>query len=54
METYLNKLGLVMNLHELGVTGNMLDGITEGVFIMDGGYKVLDKNEITEILRESL
>lgn len=54
METYMNKLGLVMNLHELGVTGNMLDGITEGVFIMDGGYKVLDKNEITEILRESL
>ena len=54
METYMNKLGLVMNLHEVGVTGNMLDGITEGVFIMDGGYKVLDKNEITEILRESL
>lgn len=54
METYMNKLGLVMNLHELGVTENMLDGITEGVFIMDGGYKVLDKNEITEILRESL
>lgn len=54
METYMNKLGLVMNLHELGVTENMLDGITEGVFIMDGGYKVLDKAEIKQILRESL
>lgn len=54
METYMNKLGLVMNLHELGVTGNMLDGITEGVFIMDGGYKVLDKAEIKQILRESM
>lgn len=54
METYMNKLGLVMNLHELGVTENMLDGITEGVFIMDGGYKVLDKAEIKQILRESM
>ena len=54
METYMNKLGLVMNLHELGVTGSMLDGITEGVFIMDGGYKVLDKAEIKQILRESM
>ena len=54
MEKYMNKLGLVMNLHELGVTENMLDGITEGVFIMDGGYKVLDKAEIKQILRESM
>lgn len=54
METYMNKLGLVMNLHELGVTENMLDGITEGVFIMDGGYKVLDKAETKQILRESM
>lgn len=54
METYMNKLGLVMNLHELGVTENMLDGITEGVFIMDGGYKVLDKAEIKQILHESM
>lgn len=54
MEAYMNKLGLVMNLRELGVTEEMLDGITEGVFIMDGGYKVLDKAEIKQILRERL
>lgn len=54
MEAYMNKLDLVMNLRELGVTEEMLDGITEGVFIMDGGYKVLDKAEIKQILRESM
>ena len=54
MEQYMNELGLVMHLRDLGVTEEMLDGIVEGVFIMDGGYKILDKAEIKEILRESM
>lgn len=54
MEQYMNELGLVMNLRDLGVTEEMLDGIVDGVFIMDGGYKVLNKAEIKEILCESI
>lgn len=54
MEAYMQELGLVMNIRELGVTEDMLDGIVDGVLPMSGGYKVLDKNEIVQILRESM
>lgn len=43
-----------MNISELGVSENMLDGIANGTFIMDGGYKTLTQNEVFDILRESL
>lgn len=54
MEDYMKELGLVMRIGELGVTEDMLAGIAEGTFIMDGGYKVLDKDEIMEILKASM
>lgn len=54
MERWMRKLGLVMNIQQLGVTETMLDGITEGTFIMEGGYKVLKKEEIRQILKESM
>ncbi|MGN0813832.1 MAG: iron-containing alcohol dehydrogenase [Candidatus Coproplasma sp.] len=54
MEDWMNNIGLVMNLTDLGVTEDMLDGITEATFVMDGGYKILTKDEIKEILRRSL
>lgn len=54
MKGWMQELGLVMNTSDLGVTENMLDGITEATFIMDGGYKVLTKEEIKQILEESL
>ncbi|MDD6490190.1 MAG: iron-containing alcohol dehydrogenase [Clostridia bacterium] len=54
MENWMNELGLVMNTKELGVSEDMLDGITDATFIMDGGYKVLNKDEVREILKESM
>ena len=54
METWMKDIGLVMNLRELGVTEDMLEGIADGSFIMTGGYKTLDHNEIVEILKESM
>lgn len=54
METYMKDLGLVMNIQSLGVTDEMLEGIAEGSFIMEGGYKVLTKDEIVQILKESM
>lgn len=54
METWMKKLGLVMNLTELGVTPNMIDGIASATLVMDGGYKVLSTDEIKEILKASL
>lgn len=54
MERWMREIGLVMNTTDLGVTEDMLDGITNAVFIKDGGYKVLNKDEIKAILNESM
>lgn len=54
MEAYMKEIGLVMNLKELGVTEEMIDGIAENCLIMDGGYKVLNKDEIADILKKSM
>lgn len=54
MERWMKKIGLVMNLKDLGATEDMLDGMTQSTLLMDGGYKVLSKEEIREILKESL
>ena len=54
MEGWMNELGLVMSLKELGVTGEMLEGIADGIIYLPGGYKVPDRKEILEILKEGL
>ena len=54
MEAYMKRMGLVMNLRALGVTEDMLEGIAKATFVMDGGYKVLEKEEIMQILQESM
>lgn len=53
MEAWMRKLGLVMNLTDLGASEDMLDGMVASTVIMDGGYKVLDKTEIRSILEKS-
>lgn len=54
MESWMRKLGLVMNIGELGVTEAMLGGIADATFIKDGGYKILTRDEIIDILKASL
>ena len=54
MESYMKELGLVMNIRELGVTEEMLSGIADGTFVMEGGYKVLTHDDIVTILRKSM
>lgn len=54
LELYMKELGLVMNLKELGVTEDMLDGIADGVLPMNGGYKTLTRDDVVTILRTSL
>ena len=54
MERYMREIGLVMNITELGVTESMIDGIADSTLIMTGGYKVLTRGEVVEILRRSL
>ncbi|MFR6066440.1 MAG: iron-containing alcohol dehydrogenase [Eubacterium sp.] len=54
MEDYMRSLGLVMNISDLGVTDEMIDGIADSTFIMEGGYKVLTHEDVVEILKESM
>ncbi|MBQ6268335.1 MAG: iron-containing alcohol dehydrogenase [Clostridia bacterium] len=54
MENWMKELGLVMSLSELGATEDMLPDICNGTIILDGGYKVLNKDEVMQILKESL
>ncbi len=54
MEQWMRELGLAMSLSELGATEDMIDDIVNGTFIMEGGYKVLTKDEIREIIKQSM
>lgn len=54
MENWMKELGLVMNIRELGADEAMIEGIADVTLAMPGGYKVLDREEIVQILRESL
>ncbi len=54
MAAYMKEIGLVMSLKELGVTEEMIDGIAENSLVMDGGYKLLNKDEIADILKKSM
>ena len=53
MEKWMKDMGLVMRLRDLGVTEDMFEKIAESTFIMKGGYKELDKDEIVKVLKES-
>ena len=54
LESWMRKIGVTMTLGELGATADMIEGIADATIILDGGYKVLDRNEIVQILKESL
>ena len=54
MEDWMKKLGLAMNISELGATEDMIEGIADGTLILDGGYKVLTRAEVVQILKASL
>lgn len=49
MEAWMKELGLAMNISELGATEDMIEGIADGTLILEGGYKVLDHEEIVKI-----
>ena len=54
MEGWMRRIGLVMNISDLGVREDMLPGIVRSTFINRGGYKVLTEDDVLKILRESM
>ena len=54
MKTWMQKIGVALSLSELGATEDMIEGIADATIILDGGYKVLNRDEIVKILKQSL
>ena len=54
MEDWMKELGLAMKISELGATKDMIDGIADAALLLEGGYKVLKREEVVAILKESL
>lgn len=54
MESWMRELGLVMNITELGATEDMIEGIADGTIILEGGYKVLSREDVVKVLKASL
>jgi len=54
LESWMKELGLVLNVRELGVTEENIPYIVESTFLLDSGYRQLTKQEVADILKESL
>ncbi len=54
MEAWMKKIGTAMDLSELGVTEDMIEAIADATIILDGGYKVLTRDDVVSVLKASL
>lgn len=54
MENWMREIGVAMNIRELGVTEEMLPGLVQSTLVMEGGYKVLTREEILEVFKASM
>ena len=54
MESWMKEIGVVMHSSELGVTEDNIEGIADATFLLDGGYKALSREDVINILRQSL
>ncbi len=54
MAEWMKKIGVAMNITDLGCDESMLESLADSTLIMAGGYKRLDRAEIIGIFKESL
>lgn len=54
MEGWMKEIKLVMSAKDLGVKKDMLGVIADSTLIMQGGYKVLTRNDVIKVLEDSL
>jgi alcohol dehydrogenase class IV len=54
MENWMKEVGVVLHASELGVTEAMIAEIAAVTPLYDTGYRKLTKEDVEEILRESL
>ncbi len=54
LKDWMLEIGLPLTISELGATDDMITGITETTVIYPAGYLNLSKEDVTEILKESM
>lgn len=54
MESWMKELGLALNITELGANEDMIEKLADLTIVLPGGYKVLERDEIVKIFKESL
>ena len=54
LKDWMLEVGLPLTISELGATAEMIPGITETTVVYPAGYLDLKKEDISEILKESL
>ena len=54
LESWMKEIGVVTHSRELGVTEENLPAITDAVLILPVGYRTLTRDEVIEILRQSM
>ena len=53
-DAWMREIGVAMNITELGATEDMLEQLADATLVLKGGYKILTRDEILAIFRESL
>jgi alcohol dehydrogenase YqhD (iron-dependent ADH family) len=54
LEAWMKDIGVVMHAGELGVTAENLEAIADSTIIFDAGYHKLTRDEVIQILKESI
>ena len=54
MSDWMKEIGLVMRISDLGVTPSNLDDVVNATFLLNGGYKKLNKDELLDILKRAM
>lgn len=54
MEKWMRELGLAMNIREVGATDENLEDIVNATLILEGGYKLLTKEDVRNILNDAM
>lgn len=54
LEAWMKEIGVVMHSRELGVTEDNLQQVADAVLILPVGYRTLTRDEVVQILKESM